>query len=292
MSRWPTHLAICLLLASGQTTARDLPTGDGGSDGKPLWEWHGAVFGRYGSSYPASEEMQVNLVPLPIPIYRGRFLRLFEDGENPIRGRIFESDRIKLDLDLDLTFPSDSDSIAARVGMPDLDLLVQAGPEIDMQFVRQEFLKGRWHLALQSRAAVSFDGIDPKYQGLNFSAEFRYITRPSDRDKFKFRITPTFATGRFMEYYYQVDPQFVTPERPAYGAKGGYLGTDFTWNWTRTMTKKLSVWVGARLSVHSGARNDQSPLFTREVTPSVYGAFMYRFWESKRRAVKPAHKAE
>ena len=114
--------------------------------------------------------MQVNVVPLPIPIYRGRFLRLFEDSENPIRGRVFERDRIKLDLDFDLTFPADSDDIDVRTGMPDLDLLLQAGPELDFQFVRQEFLKGRWHLALQARGAVSFDGLDPSYRGLTFSS--------------------------------------------------------------------------------------------------------------------------
>lgn len=280
-------LALLLLVLTKAAAAPDNVVAGKDEDPGALWEWRIAAFARYGPSYPASEESQVNVVPLPIPIYRGKFLRLFEDNENPIRGKVFERDRIKLDLDLDLTFPADSDEIDARTGMPDLDFLIQVGPELDLQFTRQDFLKGRWHLALQTRAAASFDGLDPSWRGLTFSSEFRYIAQVTSRDEFKFRITPSWATTEYMKYYYQVDPEFATPARPAFNAKGGYLGTDFTWNWTREFTDKLSVWFGARLGVHSGAKNRNSPLFTDEVNPSVYGAFMYKFWESKRRAERP-----
>jgi outer membrane protein len=290
MHRCALMLVFGFLLAAGTANGQDHAVEPDADDPGALWEWRIAAFGRWGASYPGSEEMQFNIVPLPIPIYRGRFLRLFEDNENPIRGKIFERDRIKLDLDFDLTFPSDSDDIDARDGMPDLDLLLQVGPELDLQFARQEFLEGRWHLALQARAATSFDGLDPAWRGLTFSTEFRYIAQLSARNEFKFRITPTFATRQYMEYYYQVDPEFATAERPAYEARGGYLGTDFTWNFSRDFTDKLSVWTGARLSWYSGARNEDSPLFTDDLTPSVYAAFMYKFWESKRRAQRPPEK--
>jgi len=287
MVRKLTTPALFLLVLATTAVAQDQVAVGEEEDPGALWEWRIAAFARYGPSYPASEESQVNVVPLPIPIYRGKFLRLFEDSENPIRGKVFERDRIKLDLDFDLTFGSDSDDIDARIGMPDLDFLVQAGPELDLQFTRQDFLKGRWHLALQTRAAASFDGLDPSWRGMTFSSEFRYIAQVTSRDEFKFRITPSWATTEYMKYYYQVDPEFAAPGRQAFNAKGGYLGTDFTWNWNRQFTEKLSVWFGARLGVHSGAKNRNSPLFTDDVNPSVYGAFMYKFWESKRRAQKP-----
>jgi len=286
MRRILTSLMTPLILVSLNVTAQDQAADVEGQD-PALWEWRIAAFGRYGPAYPASEELQVNVVPLPIPVYRGRFLRLFEDNESPIRGKVFERNRTKLDLDFDITFPSDSDDIDARTGMPDLDFLLQAGPELDLQFIQQDFMQGTWHLALQGRAAVSFDGLDPAWRGLTFSTEFRYIAQVTSRDEVKFRITPTFGTSQYMQYYYQVDPQYATPTRPAYDAKGGYLGTDFTLNWSREVTKKLSVWIGARLSVYSGATNENSPLFTDDVTPSIYGAFMYKFWESKRRAQRP-----
>ena len=281
-----TITAACLLLACNAAVALEESDTDDEEPGA-LLEWRIAAIARYGSAYPASEQLQLNFIPMPVPIYRGRFLRLFEDNDKPIRGVIFERERIKLGLDLDMTFPSDSDDIDARTGMPDLDLLLQAGPELDLKFIRDEFLKGSWHLALQGRGAVSFDGLDPSFRGLTFSTEFRYIVQVSDRDEFKFRIAPTFATSRYMKYYYQVDPQFVTAERTAFDAKGGYLGTDFVLNWNRNFNKNLSVWFGARLNVYSGARNADSPLFTQAITPSIHSAFMYKFWESKRRASQP-----
>jgi len=295
----PLALAACLLLITAPAGAQDQvvkATTEKALDGSvpaetddpgALWEWRIAAFGRWGASYPGSKETQVNVVPLPIPVYRGRFLRLFEDSENPIRGKVFERDRIKLDMDIDLTFGADSEDIDARTGMPDLDLLVQVGPELDLQFARQEYLEGRWHLALQARAATSLDGLKPTWRGLTFSSEFRYIAQLSERDEFKFRVTPTFATKEYMEYYYQVDPEFATPERSAYQAKSGYLGTDFTWNLSRDFNEKLSVWAGVRVSLYTGASNKNSPLFTDELTPGVYAAFMYKFWESKRRAQRP-----
>ena len=235
-------------------------------------------------AYPASEESQTNILPLPIPVYRGRFLRLFEDTESPIRGRVFKRDRIKLDLDFDLNFGSDSDDIEARTGMPDLDLLLEVGPELELEFTRQPLLKGRWYLALQARLATSFDGLDPSYRGFTFSPEFRYVTQITERDEAKLRITPIFATRDYMEYYYQVDPEFATPERAAFDAKAGYLGTNVTLNWTRNFTPKLAMVFGVQLGVNSGARNEDSPLFTENLTSGIYGAFLYKFWESKRRA--------
>lgn len=279
-------ISIVVLLTLSMANAV-LAAGDAdasAADAGALWELRIAAFGRYGPAYPASEENQGNFVPLPIPVYRGRFLRLFEDSENPIRGRVFQRDRIKLDLDLDLTFPSDSDEIDARSGMPDLDLLLEAGPELELEFARNNLYAGRWYLALQARLATSFDGLDPSYRGVSYSAELRYIAQLTSRDEAKLRITPTFATDKYMDYYYRVAPEFATPSRPAYEAKPGYLGTDITVNWTRAMSKNLSMVLGARFGLHSGARNENSPLFTEDVTGSVYGAFMYKFWESKRRA--------
>ena len=86
---------------------------------EPLWEVRLAAFGRYGAAYPAADENQFNVIPLPFPIYRGKFLRLGDDSEKPIQGRIFRTDRIQLNIDFNLNFGSDSDDIEVRMDMPD-----------------------------------------------------------------------------------------------------------------------------------------------------------------------------
>ncbi|MDH3510110.1 MAG: MipA/OmpV family protein [Gammaproteobacteria bacterium] len=258
----------------------------GEEDTEALWEMRLAAFGRYGAAYPASEEYQVDIIPLPLPIYRGKFLRLGDDQENPIRGRLFRRERIKLDFAFDLNFPSDSDDIDARTGMPDLDLLLEVGPELELEFASPAPFDGRWFLGLQLRPAFSFDGLDPTYQGLVFSPELTYRKKLAGKlkNEIKIRLTPAFANSKYMDFFYSVDPAFATPERPAFNAKSGYLGTDFTVNLLRRLNDSFELLLGARVSSHQGAANEDSPLFTDDMTYSVYAAFTWKFWESERRA--------
>ena len=250
-----------------------------------LWEMNLAAFGRHGPSYPASEHTQTNFIPLPFPVYRGTFLRIGDDNESPMRGRVFRTDRIKLDIDFDLIFGSDSEDIAARAGMPDLDLLLEVGPELELQFVDQGWFAADAFLTLPLRGALSWDGLDPSFEGLVFAPELKF-TRDfgSERQQLKLRISPAFASDGYMDYYYEVTPEFATPERRAFAADGGYLGTEIALSIRWPVARRLELWGGIRQGFYKGARNDDSPLFTADTTTAIYAAFMYRFWESKRRA--------
>jgi outer membrane scaffolding protein for murein synthesis (MipA/OmpV family) len=267
-------------MAGGHLWAQDAP-----DPGKPLWEVALAGYGLYGPSYPGSSQSQFNFVPLPFPMYRGKFLRVGEDSERPLRGRVFRSDRIKLDIDMDLKFGSDSADIDARVGMPDLDPLLELGPELELKFMDGRIARGDMFLALQARGAMSFDGFNPDWRGLAFSPELRWV-REFDQAgrRLKLRLTPTFATEPYMDYYYGVPASFATAQREAYNAKGGYLGTSLGLSLRQPLGKKLEVRAGFRLGFLQGARNQDSPLFTDDTTQAVYVAFLYRFWQSKRRA--------
>jgi outer membrane scaffolding protein for murein synthesis (MipA/OmpV family) len=269
--------ALTAVLLSSPVAAAETATG-------ALWELNLAAFGRSGPSYPASEETQFDLIPLPIPVYRGKVLRLFETNEKPIRGQIFRRERVRLDIDFDLIFGSDSEDIEARRGMPDLDLLLEFGPQLEWQYVEGGWLDTNAYLALQLRGAWSWDGLDPSWQGVVFSPEFK-ITRDLGlpRQQLKLRVTPTFATSNYMDYYYGVAPQFATAERLAFDADAGYLGTDVTLSIRQPLTDRLEFFAGLRQGFHRGASNDDSPLFTDSTTTAFYGAFSYRLWESKRR---------
>lgn len=254
-----------------------------------LWEMNIAAFGRHGSSYPASADTQTDFIPLPFPVYRGTFLRVGDDTDAPIRGRVFRAERVKLDIDFDLNFGSDSDDIPARNGMPDLDLMLEVGPELELQYVEDGWLGVDGFVALQTRATFSFDGFDPSWEGVVYSPELRF-TRAfgTSRKQLKLRLTPTFASGGYMDYFYEVAPAFATEERPAYAASGGYLGTELALSLRWPVARRLELWGGVRQGFYSGARNADSPLFTDDTTTAVYAAFMYRIWKSERRAAPPA----
>lgn len=249
-----------------------------------LWELHFAGFSRYGASYPASTESQTNVVPLPFPVYRGTFLRIGDETEKPVRTRIFRRDRIKLDFDFGLNFPVDSDDIDVRAGMPDLDLLLEAGPELELQF-KKPVLGGDTYLALQARGAMSFDGVDPDWRGFIYSVELKH-KRPiwTPGTELVTRLTPEFASEDYMDFFYGVDAVHAAPGRPAYRAKSGYLGTRLSFVLKHQLSDTVEVLTGLRLGFYQGAANDNSPLYTKETTNGVYAAILWKFWESKRRS--------
>lgn len=281
LSRYTGGLAALALSAAAvaSTVSGEDPATDS------LWEMNLAAFARHGPSYPAAEDTQTNVVPLPFPVYRGKFLRLGDDTDSPIRGRVFRKDRVKLDIDFDLNFGSDSDEIDARAGMPDLDLLLELGPELELQFVDQGWLDADAFLALQLRGALSWDGLNPAYEGVVFAPEIRFSHDLGGAGKqLKLRFTPSFASGDYMDYYYAVAPEHATPNRAAFRADGGYLGTEISASLRWPVGRRIELWGGIRQGFYNGATNEDSPLFRDDTTTALYGAVMYRFWESKRKA--------
>lgn len=280
-----TVLALLYLISGGIFTSAFADDQTEEEERPALWEGRLAAFARYGASYPASDENQVDVVPLPLPIYRGRFWRIGEDRRNPIRGRLLRTDRVKLDLAFDINFPVDSADIDVRTDMPDLDLLLEIGPELEVELATQNMMRGRSFLGLQLKPAFSFDGLSPSGEGLILSPEYTYLIRSQDEvNEFKVRVTPAFATSKYMDFFYEVTPQFATPTRPEYSADGGYLGTDLTLTFSHDFSDKLDFVVGSRISFFQGAANEDSPLFVDKTNYSIYGAFTWKFWESKRRA--------
>lgn len=252
----------------------------------PLWELAVAGYGVYGPEYPGSSQSSENFLALPFPIYRGTFLRVGEDTEKPIRGRLFESERVRIDLDMNLNFGAKSADVDARIGMPDIEPMIELGPELELRLTSRTKEEGNLYLGLQTHGAASFDGFTPSWRGMTFSPEVRfvrYFARPGQR--LKIRLTPTFASSAYAQYFYDVDAAYATAERDAYQSEGGYMGTTIGVSLHQPVTDNFELRIGGRLGVLGGARNEDSPLFTDSRNQSVYVAFLYKFWASKRRSV-------
>jgi outer membrane scaffolding protein for murein synthesis (MipA/OmpV family) len=91
---------------------------------------------------------------------------------------------------------------------------------------------------------------------------------------------PVFNDRRYNEYYYQVDPQFATPTRPAYSASGGYGGTQFTVTASRRFGQ---VWFGAFARAYGlrGAVFQDSPLVQQRSALYAGIGIAYIFAESQ-----------
>ena len=98
------------------------------------------------------------------------------------------------------------------------------------------------------------------------------------------RFKPSWASEKYMDYYYEVDPQFATIGRPAFDADSGYLGSRFTAALTRQINDKLILGVSASYYLHNGARNDLSPLYRKDSGASIQAALVWTIAESEKRA--------
>lgn len=279
--------ALCFQAALVCAQEATTPTTGADDDEAPaLWELRLAAFGRHAPVYPAADESGLTVLPLPIPVYRGSFLRFGENLDQVARGEITETRRMRLGIDLDFTFGEDSSSIPIRRGMPDLDFMFELGPELEIRLSDRPVQQGDFFIALQLRAGISFDGLDPSSRGFVLNPEFEYRKDQAfgGDNLLSLRFKPTWASEEYMDYYYEVMPAYATSGRPAYDAMSGYLGSRLTAALTRQINEKLILGISASYYLNDGAENETSPLFQSDSGASIQVAFVWTLAESERRA--------
>lgn len=277
-----TRITIILLLISwfnplATTSANEIPP-------KPLWEVGLTAGGGLVPDYPAADEYHLVGLVLPYVVYRGAIFRAGEGGI--ARGRFFRNPNYEFDVSLSGSFPSDSDQNDARRGMPDLDFLLEVGPRLRIRLADLT-ARSRLSLELPVRAVLSVDLSKIGYRGIVFNPRLAY----SHRDLFKrgasFKATlgPVFATDPFMDYFYEVEPRFVTPTREAFSADAGYLGTKLSLAVRLPLGRRVRLFTAVQLSYFAGATNEDSPLFRDQANIGVGVGMIWSIFQSKRQAI-------
>jgi len=252
-------------------------------DGKPLWEFGVGAFSGWLPDYPAAGQNTVRTIAVPVPIYRGEIWRVGgEENRGAVSGRFINKDRYEFDVSLSGAFPVDSGSNNARRDMPDLDFLFGIGPQLIFKLINEPGHR-KLNLNLQARAVYSTDFSSIDSRGYVFNPKLNYTRKHvTDLDLKVFTsVGPIFATEKLMDYFYQVDPEFVTPTRPAYDADAGYLGSNMTLGVSKRFNNRFRLMLGTRLGIHTGATNDDSPLFKDELNVSVFSAFIWSIFQSE-----------
>jgi hypothetical protein len=220
---------------------------------------------------------------VPVPVYRGEIWRVGgEENRGAVSGRFFKNDRFEFDVSLSGAFPVDSGSNNARRDMPDLDFLFGIGPQLVFKLINEPGHR-KLNFNLQARAVYSTDFSSIDSRGYVFNPKLNYAREHvSDLDLKVFSsMGPIFASEKLMDYFYQVDPEFVTPARPAYDADAGYLGSNITLGVSKRFNNRFRLMLGTRLGIHTGATNDDSPLFRDELNVSVFSAFIWSIFQSE-----------
>ncbi|MDP6705156.1 MAG: MipA/OmpV family protein [Alphaproteobacteria bacterium] len=237
--------------------------------------------GGYVPDYPAAGQNHFQAIGLPYIVYRGDFLRSDERG---LRGRILRTRNFEFDVSLGGSFSTDSDKNDARAGMPDLDWMGEIGPRLQITLARAA-RNARLDLELPVRAVFSTDLTSIDYRGFVFAPELAYQNEDFlDADyQVKLSLGPVLATERLMDYFYEVDPAFARPGRPAFDADPGYLGSRLQLLVSKPLGGRLTLFGAAQVGFHGGATNDASPLFQDDVTFAVGIGLAWSFWQSERR---------
>ena len=176
-----------------------------------------------------------------------------------MRGRLFESERLKLDISLNGSVPVDSDDNKARRGMEDLDPTLEVGPILKYHAWWSDDRRYQLDLRLPVRAVIS---TEPEHVGWVAQPQVNLdIQSPFGYEGWKLGLLagPIFGDDEYHDYFYGVSPAEATATRPAYDADGGYAGAQVIMALSKRYPKR---WVGGfiKWDTLSNAEFEDSPL--------------------------------
>lgn len=255
----------------------------------PLWEAGAGAAALRLPDYRGSEQSRDYLLPVPWFVYRGEVIKADRDG---VRARVFDSDRVEFDISVNGSVPVDSRDNRARSGMPDLRPTLEIGPVLDINLWRigehRATSAARIDLRLPVRAGITTRDGRPRDVGiiaapqLNLDLKLPLTAPAAERWNVGFVLGALVGSRRHHVYFYEVEPQYATPTRPAYRATGGAGGWQAIIGVSRRMGR---WWVGgfAKVDDLRGAAFADSPLVTARTQVSGGVALSYVFAESARR---------
>lgn len=246
--------------------------------GLPLWELGIGAAGISLPAYPGSDEQQFFGAPFPYVVYRGKRLRADEDG---VRGLFFSSERLRLEVSGNGTPRVDSDEIAVREGMPDLDLSFELGPSLHVDLL--SYPRTRIWAELNLRALIAADGLALDHQGFVMDPALYVSTRPVSWARVGARLNVYFADAAYHDYFYEVAPAFARPGRPAYAASGGYNGSGVGLFADLQPTRHWHLRAGMTYRSVHGAAFEDSPLVVEQQGVTVFFTLARSFLRSDRR---------
>lgn len=225
--------------------------------------------------YRGSTHSQTQAVPFPFVIYRGERIQANRDE---VTGRFLYGNNWELNASAEAALNGGSADNPLRVGMPELKSTGEIGPSLNFNLSGQDFDEG-WSLRLPVRAVLAVDFSSIEHIGFNANPKLTY--REPDFFGWKGKVDLGFlwATGDYHNYYYQVEDRYVTAERSAYNAKGGFSGSYLKFSLKRHFGR---WWLGWNLRYDNlqGTVFEDSPLMETDHYYATTFAVGYFFWRS------------
>jgi outer membrane scaffolding protein for murein synthesis (MipA/OmpV family) len=227
---------------------------------RPLWELGIGVGALRLPDYRGADQSSTLWFPVPYAVYRGKWLRADREGARAV---LLDARSVEVDLSLAASPPTRSKDNVARSGMPDLKAALEFGPNVSLTLIRSDDRKAKLDLRLPVRAAFTLER-SPRGTGVTFAPNLNLdLIDIGGGWNVGLLGGPLFADRRYNDRIYGVDSAYVTAQRPAYQARGGYAG----WQALASVSRRFDgMWFGAFLRYDSlrGAVFADSPLVRRD----------------------------
>lgn len=197
-----------------------------GAEQTGYWELGAGVSYLQSPYYPGSDESKNYVIPFPHIVIRSD---TFSVDRNSVRGHILSSERFKFDISFGGDIKVDSDDSRLRRGMPDLDYIIEAGPALKWLLQGEFNGSDRVIVDVLLRAAVATDFHQAEPIGWRFEPGLHWhnVVRGDSTWALDHRLRLMAATRDYHHYLYSVDSTYVTTERSAYQAHGGFSGWQY-----------------------------------------------------------------
>lgn len=225
---------------------------------RPRWELGVGLAGLSLPDYRGSDERRQYVLPIPYVVYRGDVIKADRDGA---RAQLIGFEGMHIDLGLGISPPVSSEKNQARAGMPSLAGTIEIGPAFDALLYRDEAdsVKLRFRLPMTYGITLNHDlGSDGWQASPKLTLDVKSVFGLGGWNA-AIQSGPLWSSRQRHAYYYDVSPQYATANRPAYQARAGYAGMQFT----AALSKRFDrIWVGAftRYEDLHGAVFTDSPL--------------------------------
>lgn len=233
-----------------------LPMAQAQTEIRPLWEIGAGFAGIDFPVYRGSDERKSYLLPVPYVAYNGEVLQV---NRERVRGLIFKRDAVEMDISINGSVPARGAS--TRKGMPDLDPTLELGPSLNLHVLYTEDKKNTFDIRMPLRAAISSDFKHFRHSGWLFQPQLNLDFHDIERSGWNVGLVGgvIYSDRRYHGYFYNVEPQYATVNRPAYTSAGGYSGTQFIFAFNK---RHPGYWTGGFMKWDSlkGAVFADSPM--------------------------------
>jgi len=220
-------------------------------------EWGPAIGLITTPDYIGSRSSQNLLVPFPYIKYRGKILRI-DDG---VEARFFDKPDWILSISGNGSLPGPKKN-DERIGMDKLDPSVEFGPSLEYRLIHNDD-NSLW-LELPLRLAVTV-AKNVSYFGKVFHPRLAWRKPAAAKYDWKLRLSagPLYADKKFLDHFYAVAADEVTPTRSEYSASAGYAGFRSDFTFSRRFGK---YWLGGFIRHDSliGSIIEDSPLVSQK----------------------------